>query len=146
MIVAERKRQRPGTPARRADAAEQSGILMAIVHARGVIDAEHVEPFARELGRGVEAGATNVIVDLSSAEEVTTAGMNALLAARQSLVERGGQIAVVTSHWLRLRLEVLQLERRFLLADDRLQAVQLLGLAGGHNQDTGIQKSRAVAA
>src|SRR5262245_12004097 len=123
MILAERKRQRSGTSARQAHAAAPSGVLMAIVHARGFIDAEHVEPFARELGRGVDAGATKVIVDLSSVDEVTTAGMNALLAARQSLVERGGQIAVVTSHWLRLRFEVLQLERRFLLADDRLQAV-----------------------
>jgi len=146
MTVGKRKRQRSGTSARQAHDATPSGMEIAIVHARGVIDAEHVEPFARALGRGVEAGATKVIVDLSSADEVTTAGMNALLAARQSLVERGGQIAIVTSHWLRLRFEVLQLGQRFLLADSRLQAVQLLGLPGGHNQDTGIRMSRAAAA
>jgi len=58
-----------------------SRVVVAIVSARGIIDADHVGPFARELMRAAGAGVIKLLVDLSRAEEVTTAGMNALLAA-----------------------------------------------------------------
>lgn len=118
---------------------------MAIVNARGPIDAEHVGPFDRELSRAVGAGATRLLVDLSNADEVTTAGMNALLAARQRLFGRG-QIAVVLPRGLRRRFEALRLDRRFLLAADRLQAAQLLGLDGERSPRAGLPPSRARAA
>src|SRR5712692_2847224 len=78
-----------------AEPAVSSGVLVAIVNARGVIDAGHVGRFVRELSPAVGAGATRLLLDLRQAEEVTTAGMHALLAARQSMFERAGQIAVV---------------------------------------------------
>ena len=74
---------------------------MVIVNARGIIDANHVGPFARELMHAADAGATKLLVDLSRAEEVTTAGMNALLAARQHVLEQGGEIAIVLPRGLR---------------------------------------------
>jgi anti-anti-sigma regulatory factor len=103
---------------------------MAIVNARGPIDARHVEPLARELDGAVRSGAQRLLVDLGSADDVTTAGINALLAAKQPLVERGGEIAVVLPPWLTRRFRALGLDRRFLLAADRLDAVGLLGLVG----------------
>src|SRR5436305_1896756 len=54
-----------GTRSRRADPATSSGLLLAIVNARGQVDAGHIEPFAAELERGLEAGATQLLVDLS---------------------------------------------------------------------------------
>jgi anti-anti-sigma regulatory factor len=144
-----RSRQRP----RRASGASvpereavSSAVLMAIVNAGGIIDANHVGPFARELARAVDAGATRLLVDLSRAEEVTTAGMNALLAARQRLFEQRGQIAVVLPRGLRRRFEALQLGRRFLLAADRLQAAQLLGLAAASSPGAGVPAPRSRAA
>jgi anti-anti-sigma regulatory factor len=119
---------------------------MAIVNARGVVDAAHVRPFARELSRAVGAGATKLLVDLSHAEEVTTAGMNALLAARQQLLERGGDISVVLPPGLRRRFETLRLDRRFLLASDRLQAARLLGLDGDRSPRAHLPAPRARAA
>jgi anti-anti-sigma regulatory factor len=138
--------RRTGASVPEVEPAISSGVLMAIVNARGVIDANHVGPFARELTRAVDAGATKLLVDLSRAEEVTTAGMNALLAARQRVLDPDGEIAVVLPRRLRYRFEALKLDRRFLLAADRLQAAQLLGLAGGNSPHAGLPTPRARAA
>lgn len=108
-----------------------SSVLVALVHARGSIDRSQSGRLERELDRTVDAGATKLLVDLGDADDVTTAGMNALLAARQRMLERGGQIAVVLPERLRRRFEVLQLGRRFLLASDRQRAARLLGLVPG---------------
>jgi anti-anti-sigma regulatory factor len=147
-----RTRSRRGSPrtsgreVSEAEPAVSSGVLMAIVNARGIIDANHVGPFARELMRAADAGATRLLVDLSSAVEVTAAGLNVLLAVRQRVLERGGEISIVLPHRLRRHFEALQLDRRFLLAADRTQAVQLLGLIAGSGPDAGVPRPRARAA
>jgi anti-anti-sigma regulatory factor len=141
-----RSRRVPGVSIPDAEPAVSSGVLVAIVNARGVIDAGRVGPFARELSRAIGAGATRLLVDLSQAEEATTAAMNALLAARQGMFERGGQIAVVLPRGLKQRFKALQLDRRFLLAADRLQAAQLLGLIAGSSPDAGVPIPRSRAA
>ena len=110
------------------EAAVSSGVLMAMVNAEGMLDARRVEPFAREVGNALDAGATRLLVDLSRADDVAAAYQNTLLAARQRLFDRGGRIAVVLSPAMRRRFEVLGLDRRFLLAKDRMNAVRLLGL------------------
>jgi anti-anti-sigma regulatory factor len=111
------------------EAAVSSGVLMAIVNAQGVLDARRVEPFAAEVGHALEAGATRLLVDLSRADDVAAAYQNTLLAARQRLFACGGRIAVVLSPAMRRRFGVLGLDRRFLLAKDRMHGVRLLGLA-----------------
>jgi anti-anti-sigma regulatory factor len=114
-----------------------SGVLVAIVKAGGYLDADHVDSFAHELERAIAAGATRLLVDLNQAEEVTSAAMNALLAARQQLIGRNGRIAIVLPYRLRHRFQLLKLDRRFLLAADRIEAAGLLGVASGGdlNQD-----------
>jgi anti-anti-sigma regulatory factor len=112
-----------------------SGVLVVIVKAGGYLDADRVGAFAGELGGAIDAGATRLLVDLDQAEEVTTAAMNALLAARQRLIGRGGRIAVVLPHRLRRRFQVLLLDRRFLLASDRIEAAELLGVTAGDDLD-----------
>jgi len=111
--------------------ASSSSVLAAVVPAGGVIDAMHVEPLVAELTGAMDAGATKLLVDLSEAETVTAAGMNALLAARQRLIGTGGRISVVLPRALRRRFHTMQLDRRLLVASDRLQAVTKLGLAAG---------------
>jgi anti-anti-sigma regulatory factor len=103
------------------------GVLVAIVNAAGEIDGSTVAPFEREVTQSLDAGATRMLVDLSRAEDVTSACMNTLLAARQRLFGRG-LIAVVLSSPMRHRFQTLGLDHRFLLADSRLHAVRLLGL------------------
>jgi anti-anti-sigma regulatory factor len=121
-----RTRSRPRD--REAPAVVSSNVLVAIVNARGVIDAAGVPPLARELDNAVDAGATKLIVDLTQAEEVTTACMNALLAVRQRLAGRGGRIAVALPAWISRQFQTLGLGRRFLLVESRTDAAQLLGL------------------
>jgi anti-anti-sigma regulatory factor len=111
-----------------APAVVSSNVLVAIVNARGVIDASGVPALARELDSAVDAGATKLIVDLTQAEEVTTACMNALLAVRQRLAGSGGRIAIALPAWISRRFQTLGLGRRFLLVESRSDAARLLGL------------------
>jgi anti-anti-sigma regulatory factor len=108
-------------------------VLVAIVEAGGYMDAYRVDPFADELNRAIDAGASRLLVDFSQAEELTTAAINALLAARQQLIGRNGRIAVVLPPRLRRRFLCLQLDRRFLLASDRIEAAELLGVTSGQD-------------
>jgi anti-anti-sigma regulatory factor len=119
---------------------------MAIVNARGVIDGRTVAPFARELAHSTGAGATRLLVDLSRADDVATAGLNALLAARQRLLDGGGRIAVVLSPAMRTRFRALGLDSRFQLARDRMHAARLLGLGDAAPPRTDAPRPHAHAA
>ena len=119
-----------------------SKVLMAIVNARGVIDAGSVAPFARELASAVEAGATKVLVDLTQVDDLTTAALNSLLAVRHRLVRRGGEVAVALPPRLERQFATLGLDRRFLLAADRAGAARLLGLVGGSSPEAGSPAPR----
>jgi anti-anti-sigma regulatory factor len=123
--------------------AVSAGVLMAIVNARGVVDERTVGPLARELAGAIRAGATRLLVDLSRVDDAATACMNTLLAARQIVADRGGRIAVVLSPAMRRRFEKLQLDKRFLIADDRLDAVRRLGLADPGSPRNAPQRAAA---
>jgi len=123
-----------------------ASVLLAIVNAQGVVDARSVGELAAELARTIGAGATRLLVDLSRADEVTATAINALLAARQKLWGRGGRLAVVLSPAMRRRFEALRLDTRFLLADDRLHAAELLGLVYGSPPEVGAPRPHAHAA
>jgi anti-anti-sigma regulatory factor len=141
----QRARGKP-LPDTSAEPAVADGVLLAIVNARGVLDERTAGSLTGELARAIRAGATRVLVDLSRADDVAAACMNALLAARQRLLSRGGRVAVVLSPAMQRRFEVLRLDRRFLLADDRMDAARLLGLAEGGAPRTGRPEPRARAA
>ena len=81
-----------------------------------------------EVSQAVESGATTVIVDLRMAESVGTHALNTLLDARCRLQARGGRMAVVLPARLRRVFGLLSLDRRFVLAADRRQAIERLGL------------------
>src|SRR5262249_24335773 len=87
------------------DPLASSAVLVPPVHARGPLDAAHVRPFVDELDGSIDAGATSLLVDLSLVDEVTTAGLNGLLAARQRMLAAGGRIAVVLPPRLRRRFQ-----------------------------------------
>ena len=105
-----------------------SEVIVASIRVRGIVDADHVAPLRRELDRAIDAGANRLLVDLSDMREVTTAAINALLAARQRLIATGGRVSVVLPGRLRHRFEVLQLNRRFLLASNVQEATRLIGI------------------
>ena len=82
-----------------------------------------------DVPRAIDAGATDIVVDLRSASSVGTRVLNTLLDARCRVLARGGQIAVVLPPSLRRRFGLLNLDSRFVLAADRRQALELLGIA-----------------
>jgi hypothetical protein len=82
-----------------------------------------------DVPRAIESGATDVIVDLRTTKSVGTRVLNTLLDARCRVLARGGQIAVVLPPRLRRLFGLLHLDSRFLLAADRRQALELLGIS-----------------
>jgi anti-anti-sigma regulatory factor len=83
--------------------------------------------------------ATAMIVDVGASDSMSTQTLNALLAMRSRLLAHGGRMAVVVSPRIRRRFGLLGLDRRFVLAADRRQALERLGLV-----DSGRQFSRAA--
>jgi anti-anti-sigma factor len=112
---------------------EHHPLLIAVIGAERAIDAEAAQPLADELDRAVDAGAACLIVDLSRVESIGTLGLNALLRARNRMLARGGTMATILPPRLRRLFRLLRLDRRFLVATSRIQALELLGL-GGHRR------------
>lgn len=76
----------------------------------------------------LDGRSTNAIVDLRPLGTVRTRTLNRLLALRAKLLSRRGRVAVLVSPRQRRRLGLLGLDRRFVLAADRRQAMERLGL------------------
>lgn len=120
--------RRPGSRGRPAPDVGQRvrPLLVAVLEARGRIDASEAGALSFELERAVAAGAERLLVDWSRVADVTTAGMNALLEARRQLHGRRGVIVVVLTPRIHHLFEALGLGRRFLLARGRREAAELL--------------------
>ena len=118
---------------------------MAITHpSREHHEPEHHEPEliavveaaphdCDDVSKAIDTGATEVIVDLRTADSIGAHVINTLLAARSRLLGKNGHIAVVVSPRLRRLFGLLSLDRRFVLASSRRQALELLGLVDGHS-------------
>ena len=133
----------PTRPPEDAAEPDSASVLLAIVNGQGVVEARTI---SAELAQTIGAGATRLLVDLTRADEVPTTAVNVLLDARRELWERGGRIALVLAPRMRRRFETLRLGSRFLLADDRLHAAELLGLVHGSPPEAGAPRPHAHAA
>jgi anti-anti-sigma regulatory factor len=111
-----------------------SPLVLAIVAGTGAADDGQID-------RAVDSGATSLLVDLEDAQTVETPALNALLRARQQLLYRNGAIAVVVPSRMRRLFELIRFDRRFLLARDRLEALQLLGLARQRGVPSAIRRA-----
>ena len=87
-------------------------------------------PRCEELAEATD-DADAVIVDVGTPDSTCTHALNALLATRSRLLAHGGRMAVVVSPRNRRRFGLLGLDRRFVLAADRRQALERLGVVGG---------------
>jgi anti-anti-sigma regulatory factor len=103
-------------------------VFFALIAPRDARGREDAEAFAEEIEDALAAGSTRLLVDLTNIQRVRTCIFNTLLSARGRLLPDGGRIALVVSPGLRRFVEVTGLDRRFLVANDRLAAAQLLGL------------------
>jgi anti-anti-sigma regulatory factor len=113
-------------------------VVIAVIGGRGACDGEQLE-------RALDSGATRLLVDLSQTPSLTTPALNALLQARHRLLARAGKIAVVVPQRLRRLFELMVFDRRFLLAHDRLEAVQLLGVTSSPGSNIASTSFRRAA-
>jgi anti-anti-sigma regulatory factor len=88
-------------------------------------------PGCGELADATADDADAMIVDVGTSDLTSTRALNALLAARSRLLAHGGRMAVVVSPRNRRRLGLLGLDRRFVLAANRRQALERLGVVDG---------------
>jgi anti-anti-sigma regulatory factor len=125
---------------------ERQPVLIAVVGAESTTDVAFAQPLADDLDRAIDSGATMLVVDLGRAATVGTCCLNALLRARSRLLAREGRVAMVLPPRLRRLFGLLGLDRRFVLAADRLQAMELLGVTTASRPGTLSPAPRARAA
>ena len=133
-------------PLRYRASSQRRPVLIAVVGADNMIDDDSAQPLVDDLERAIDAGATMLVVDLGRAAGLGTRGLNALLHARHRLLPRGGRVAMVLPPRLRRLFGLLGLDRRFVLAADRLQALELLGVTNTTRPGTRSPAPRARAA
>jgi anti-anti-sigma regulatory factor len=121
-------------------------MFFALIAPRDARGREAAQRFTDEVEEALAAGSTRLLVDLTNIPRARTSIFNALLAARGRLLADGGRIAVVVSPGLRRFVEVTGLDRRFLVASDRLAAVRLLGLLAQPESELRVPRRAARAA
>jgi hypothetical protein len=73
-----------------------------------------------------------IVVEVGTPESTCTHALNGLLAARSRLLAHGGRMALIVSPRNRRLFGLLGLDRRFILAADRRQALERLGVVDTH--------------
>jgi anti-anti-sigma regulatory factor len=99
----------------------EEAAVVALIGGKAATDEERLD-------QAVASGATRIVVDLGEAPELETHDLNVLLGARSRLMERGGRVALVVPRRLRRLIELMSFDRRFVVAQDRLEALRLLGV------------------
>jgi anti-anti-sigma regulatory factor len=112
---------------------ESRPVFFALVAPTEPVAGEAVVRFREQLEQAIAAGSTRLLVDLRRAGPVGTGALNALLRARGLFLRHGGRIALVAQPRLQRFCESTGLDRRFLVADDRLGAAEKLGLIAAPN-------------
>jgi anti-anti-sigma regulatory factor len=109
------------------DVPDSQPVVIALISASYLVDSKALPRFSADLDRAVSSGATRLVVDLRPAGPVGTRAVNLLLGARERMLSKDGRIVLVAPPRLRRFCELTGLDRRFLLAGDRLEAAQMLG-------------------
>jgi anti-anti-sigma factor len=93
-----------------------------VLEVRGELDVATADQLERRLAHLVEAGAEQVILDLTGLRFIDIAGLKPIVRASDILSGRGGSLVVVgAGRSLRRVVKVLGLEGRLLLQDERAQ-------------------------
>lgn len=95
---------------------------VVVVHTPEELGAEQVGPFAAFLP-GLER--KNVVLDLDNTEMLDSAGLTALLDARESLQSQGGAVKIATTNVTNRKiLEITRLDRQLEVFDSVIDAVK----------------------
>jgi anti-anti-sigma regulatory factor len=123
---------------------ESPPVFFALIAPEEPIESLDAERLDTQLEQAVSAGSTRLLVDLRRAGRVGTGVLNALLRARGRLLPKGGSIALVASPGLRRFCGSSGLDRRFIVADNRLGAARQLGLIAA--SDLSERRARTIRA
>jgi anti-sigma B factor antagonist len=82
----------PGAITLRTDAVDSVTTVIAI---DGEVTFSNVNGLGRELAGALQAGARNLVIDLTRVEFIDSSGLSALLTASAQARERGGGVALV---------------------------------------------------
>ena len=75
--------------------AEAVDAQTTVVEIAGEVTFSNVNGLGRELADALQAGARNLVIDLSDVEFIDSSGLSALLSASAQARERGGAVALV---------------------------------------------------
>ena len=82
----------PGAMSVQAEAVDAQTTVVALA---GEITFSNVNGLGRELAGALQAGARNLVIDLTAVEFIDSSGLSALLTASAQARERGGTVALV---------------------------------------------------
>lgn len=85
-----------------------------IVKPQGKITAASVDEFRKELNALVEAGETNLTIDLAEVDMIDSKGLAVFIVCHQTLAKKGGNLTVICDNAdIRGLFHVMRLDERF---------------------------------
>jgi anti-sigma B factor antagonist len=96
----------------------------AVLDLRGEIDLATGEDLMSQLNRALAALPGRLVVDLTRVDFLGSAGLSALIAARETAERQGTQVRLVCNRITRRTIELTGLNEQFTLADDRNAALE----------------------
>lgn len=96
----------------------------AVLDLRGEIDLATGEDLAAQLNRALAAAPGVLVIDLTAVDFLGSAGLSALIAARDQAESQGTSIRLVCNRITRRTIELTGLTEQFTLVDDRTAALE----------------------
>jgi anti-sigma B factor antagonist len=101
----------------------------AVLDLRGEIDLATGDDLATQLNRALAPSPAVLVVDLTAVDFLGSAGLSALIAAREIAERQSTEIRLVCNRTTRRTIELTGLSEQFTLTDDRAEAVGQAGPA-----------------
>jgi anti-sigma B factor antagonist len=103
-----------------------------VIAVRGELDLATAGAFSEPLLAAIEAGKTNVVVDLCEVVFIGSNGLATLLNALRRLTRRGGRLSIATANPTVLRMfEITRTDSTFAIHPTREAALAALGAGSG---------------
>ena len=93
----------------------------------GNFEIGHITPLGKEFSTLCEGPAVQLILDVRNATGITASGMNALIEARNQIVNRGGKVVLIgVNNRIRTMIDISGLNKYFPFVLSEADAIQLL--------------------
>jgi anti-anti-sigma factor len=93
----------------------------------GNFEAGHITPLGNEFAKLCQGPPVHLILDVQNAKGITASGMNALIDARNQIVNRGGRVVLIgVNNRIRTMIDISGLNKYFPYVLSEADAIQLL--------------------